>query len=45
MEDIFYGIPEKEFAADDYEGNLRYAISQAKLDGLYMEFGVYNGRS
>lgn len=45
MEDIFYGIPEKEFAPNDFEGNLRYALDQVRVKGLYMEFGVYNGRS
>lgn len=45
MEDIFYGQPEKEFSPDDYDGNLRYALKQSKIKGLYMEFGVYNGRS
>jgi len=43
MDDIFYGTPEKEF--NTYDQNLGYAIQQVKIEGLFLEFGVYNGRT
>lgn len=44
-ENIFYGEPECWFEPNDFGGNLKYALEQVRVKGLYLEFGVYNGRT
>lgn len=43
MFDKFYGIPIGVFAG--WHPHLKFAMSYVELEGLYMEFGVANGRS